>query len=1158
MTLRPWLLSLVALTVIVAQPDRLFAQRDLKNIPVPDPEEERKTLQVAEGFEINLYAADPLLAKPIQMNFDAQGRLWVASSEIYPQIAPGVKANDKIIVLEDADGDGKAEKTTVFADGLLIPTGIEPGEGGAYVANSTELVHFKDTDGDGKADVRKVVLSGFGTEDTHHILHTLRWGHEGLLYFNQSIYIHSHIETSHGVRRLESGGIWSFRPATMELEVFAKGFVNTWGHHQDTWGQSFATDGAYGEGINYVFPGSTFVTYKYAKRILKGLNPGSPKHCGLEILSGRHLPDNWQGSMVTNDFRAHRVCRFAISEDGTSYTSKEQPELVKSNHVSFRPIDVKMGPDGAIYIADWYNPIIQHGEVDFRDPRRDHTHGRIWRVTAKGRPLVERPKLAGAKTADLLEQLKSPEGWTRHFAKRVLSERKAEEVLPALAVWLKGLKQEDANFEHHRLEALWVYQTFDTVNTELLTALLRSNDHRSRAAATRVVYHWHKRLENPLGLLAAQVVDDHPRVRLEAVRALSQLASPSAVETAMLALDKPTEMNLDFALWQTANDLAPQWMPALESGQLTFGGNSKHLEFALASVASPGAAEPLLRLATSGKLPVDRAHSILMLVAGIGSKAQIRPVFEQAIKEADASPERSVALLAALAKAAKARNTTPEGDLAQVTKLFAAKDESIRSEAIRLAGAWKLQPSREEIAKLAAQADASERLRLAAIAALADLGGAQSLAAFGKLAANDQPPAIRQAALVAWSPLDLPGAAERGVAVLAETDVAKHDPSELIDAFLKQKGGPAALQTALSSGNIKLPPDVAKLGVRLARGAAREQSGLIEAFNKAGGLTGGPKKLSPEETQALLADVASQGNAARGEAIFRRKDLACLKCHAIGGAGGLVGPDMISLGAAAQVDYLLESLLDPNAKIKENYHALIVSTSTGKVLTGIRVRATKEELVIRDAEDREVTIPTGQIDEQVPGKSLMPVGLVDSLTRAELVDLVRFLSELGKVGPYAVSKTPLVRRWKQLEATADAHQALNRTSFATAAGDDPRLTWTPVYSQVGGVLPVADLPALKPHSNLARTGFVRFELNVTTAGKVKLSFGDEGSHARRGLELWVDGRPTEMGRELELDLATGVHTFTLAVNLDERKDGLRVELVDVPGSPARAHVVGGK
>jgi putative membrane-bound dehydrogenase-like protein len=145
----------------------------------PDPELECATFKVADGFEVNLFAADPLVAKPIEMNFDARGRLWIATSVVYPQVKPGEVPDDKIVVLEDTNGDSKADKSRVYAGALLIPTGVEPGDNGAYVANSTELVHLGDTNGDLRADQRRVMLSGFGTEDTHHIIHTFRWGPDG-------------------------------------------------------------------------------------------------------------------------------------------------------------------------------------------------------------------------------------------------------------------------------------------------------------------------------------------------------------------------------------------------------------------------------------------------------------------------------------------------------------------------------------------------------------------------------------------------------------------------------------------------------------------------------------------------------------------------------------------------------------------------------------------------------------------------------------------------------------------------------------------------------------------------------------------------------------------------------------------------------------------
>lgn len=413
---------LVKLSLLSSQ---LMAQRELKDIPIPDPEVEKATFVVDEGWKAELFAGDPAMAKPIHMNFDNHGRLWIASSETYPQIKPGEPSNDKILILEDSDKDGKTDRTIVFADGLLIPTGVLPANDGdkasAYVVNSDQLLYLRDTDGDLVADEKKIVLAGFGTEDTHHLLHSLRWGHDGWIYMNQSIYIHSHIETPWGVERLNGGGIWRFHPETKRLEIVVRGFVNPWGVHFDRYGQMFATDGAYGEGINYTFEGSVFVTAVGAKRILSGLNPGSPKHCSLEILSGNHWPESIRGSMVTNDFRAHRVCRFKVSEDRSGYESVQQAELIKTPHVAFRPIDAKQGLDGALYIADWYNPIIQHGEVDFRDPRRDRTHGRIWRLTHKDqKPVENQPITAKDPVEKNLARLADDADLVRLFAGQAL------------------------------------------------------------------------------------------------------------------------------------------------------------------------------------------------------------------------------------------------------------------------------------------------------------------------------------------------------------------------------------------------------------------------------------------------------------------------------------------------------------------------------------------------------------------------------------------------------------------------------------------------------------------------------------------------------------------------------------------------------------------
>jgi putative heme-binding domain-containing protein len=1234
-------LSLISLLVVVTPAS---AQRDAR-VPDPDPELERKTFVLPDGFEVNLFAADPMLAKPIQMNFDPQGRLWVVSSEVYPQIKPGQVVNDRVLILEDTDGDGKADKTTVFADGLLIPTGVAPGDGGAYVADSTDLVHFSDPDPKtGKARKKRIVLSGFGTEDTHHIIHTFRWGPDGMLYFNQSVYIHSHIETPHGVRHLNAGGVWQFRPETVELGVFARGFWNPWGTQFDRWGQTFATDGANGEGINILMPGAAYPAAKWDGRILNGLNPGSPKHCGLEVLSGRHLPEEYQGNLITNDFRGHRVCRFVLREDGSGYQSQEKQELIKSAHPAFRPVDVAMGPDGAIYVADWYNPIIQHGEVDFRDPRRDHTHGRIWRITAKGRPLVERPMLVGAPVRELLDRLRDPEDWTRLQAKRVLKERGAKEVLPILKEWLAKLDPKGPDFEHHRLEALWVYQSLDVVEPKLLDKVLNSKDHRARAAACQVAAAWagrgptsglHARLDlkkmeafgtttkdvtavfeavgyrveagpaepsdraasliltpaardgsgvprpdelkelkirnssgqmvplraivavdtvesasglpNPLDLLAARVADDHPQVRLDSVRALAHVPDPKAVVLAAKALDRPVDKWLDYALWLTFRELAPHWLGEVKAGKLDFGGDPRHLVFALQAAGSGDVVKPLVALLKSGKVSGDREGDAWLMLAQLGGPNELGQVLKYA---ADSAPPMKDRLLTAVEESVRRRKVgRPPDPQAELLLHLVAENPGITHQAsCRLIGLWKVEKYRPLLMELA-----RDRVKLdnrkAAFEGLVLLGGEKSKEFFASLTAPDCSWDTRRLGVIALAGLD-PKAAAAPAAEFLASAAASDELAELYAAFVQRKDGTAELAKALAGK--KLPADVARVGVRAAKATGQTDPQLIEALTKAGGLTAVKRELKGQELAQFVADVSKLGDPACGEQVFRRAELTCLKCHAIAGAGGQVGPDLSSVGASAQVDYLVESLHDPNAKVKEGFHSLIVTTVDGRTVTGLKVRETPTELVLRDHEDREVVIPTADIDARKDGKSLMPDGLTDTLTRQELLDLTRFLSELGK-GAYAATPGKVVRRWQSLQPTRELITLLSRDRLGAITAADATLTWAPAYSLVSGDLPLDAAPSFKGNQAAPPTSVVRFQVEVTTAGKARLAFNDP-----TGLTVWVDGTPLDPAGDRVADLSAGVHAVTVAVDRSKRSAALRAELDEVPGSPARARVLGGK
>ena len=1131
----------------------------LKDIPTPDPELEKATFKVPEGFEVNLFAADPSIAKPIQMNFDEDGRLWIASSEVYPQIVPGAPATDRVVVVEDLDHDGVADKTHVFAEGLLIPTGVAPGDGGVWVANSTELLHFKDNDGDMKADEKKVVLSGFGTEDTHHILHTLRWGYDGFLYFNQSIYIHSHVETPWGIRRLNAGGIWQFRPETLELGVFMKGLVNTWGHHYDKFGQSFATDGAGGEGINYVIPGGYYFTAADAERLVKGLNPGSPKHCGLELVDTPMLPPDWQGSAITNDFRGHRVVRFNLTEEGSGYVSREQQEVIWSDHVAFRPIDVKVGPDGAIYIADWYNPIIQHGEVDFRDERRDHTHGRIWRVTWKGAPKREFKPVSTRSNSELFEALRSDDGVERQSAKQILRQR-GPAIAEELLQWMRTVKLTNEERDQVHLECLWCLQTARHVHPRLLNALLQSTDGRVRAAAVRVLSHWKYQVPNSPELLTKAAQDAHPRVRLEAIRAMSfspledserQIADGSAfggshpetaktlamyddpklVETALLPLKQPVDAFLDYAMWLTTKELAPKWRPAFEKGEMNFNNDAGQIAYGFSALGSGAPVEILMKDLYADQVTPEKRSGLIPLICYSADANQMGRLASVAAQHQDA------ATLQTMLTISQTRKLVPAINADEFSPLTKSEDPVLRHAVLQAIGQWNIVSLKPQLDTLVSNANADIADLSAAFSGIAvshDDALIGLLETVGKNTEASIP--ARSLALERLAIARPEKAAPLIVDLVAALPVGE-SAINVSRALLSEKQGSKLMASALA--NRELRTEVARDILRVLRESGRTDADLENALKTAGKITS-RKSLSADERTAILEKAKSVAVAADGERIYRNEQLGCLKCHAIGGSGGLVGPDMISLGASAQPDYLLESLLNPNAKVKENYHTTVVATVDGVVFAGVQIQKSEKTITLRTAENKVVEIPVEQIEEQSQGVSLMPEGLVDNLTDDEIAAVVRFLSELGRTPDYTLSKNRLIRSWQVLMPTQESVHQLNRTSFSEAATDNPAFTWASRYSTVSGSLPIDALPVMKVRD--VPVAFARSRINVTSPGKIAFKV-----NSIVGTEIRIDGVPVEQAAEFSPVLDAGIHTVTVTVDTSKRNEPLLMELLSTDG-----------
>ncbi len=512
------------------------------------PADELKAFRIDPRFEVNLFASEeqfPEMAKPIQMRWDARGRLWVSCSITYPHVYPGEEPRDKIVILEDTDRDGKADKCSVWADDVQIPLSFELTRNGVYVSEEPHLSRLLDTDGDGKADRREHVLTGFGCEDSHHALHDFVWTPDGELMFRESIFHHSQVETPYGPVRAQNSAWFLFTPATQRLGTFGN-YPNTnpWGVTFDDWGNHVASHPIFATAFQATNP-------PYPQQHpAAGKLPAYSGVCGHEFVDFPMWPKEMQGGFIKVRYKpTNKVEIHEWNEKDDHFEEKFVSDLIFSENLSFIPTDVRFGPRGDLYICDWYNPVKGHAQYSLRDPRRDRSSGRIWRVVPKGAALQEPPPIAGAPISALLENLKRREYRYRYWTRRELRERDPAEVAAALDPWVAALDPKDPRFRHHQVEAVWAYRNVGAIRPALLSELLACDEHHARAAATHQLRHWHAALpDDGIPLLAASAKDAHGIVRMEAVNAASYLGTRAAFDAIMPVMHSPMGEHLRYTM----------------------------------------------------------------------------------------------------------------------------------------------------------------------------------------------------------------------------------------------------------------------------------------------------------------------------------------------------------------------------------------------------------------------------------------------------------------------------------------------------------------------------------------------------------------------------------------------------------------------------------
>jgi len=609
------------------------------------PEEAIKTFTLDPDYQINLYASevDFPLHSPAAMTFDAHGRLWVANIPSQPHAKPGVPTKDSIVILEDTDKNGVADKSTVFHEDLYLPMGFGLTNNGreVYAVSEPNLMRLTDEDGDGVADEKEFLMHGWGTEDNHHVISAFQWSPDGRMHFGQGLFLNTQVETPYGPVRAHEAATFRFDPRDQRLSVYSSyGWSNVWGMVFDRWGAPFLADASPGMNYwvdhttsNFTYPKpNKYVNYIKARESMSFTPPGRRPSCGNELLDSAHFPEEVRGWYLTTQMKGwHGIRWYQLEEEGSGVKATQpkagddsENEMLSCSDIIFRPVALQIGPDGALYMLDYYNPIVGHTTYNFRDPRHIKTYGRVWRITHKTRPLDWQPEIVGRPIPELLEMLDATNSRTVYHARREIQERPKDQILEATNDWFAAKKVDDEGYEKARVEALWMHQSANEYDFELLKAVLSSKSADARSAGLRTLRYWQEQMsdDKSLALYDAAIQDENQRCRLNAVTGLSYHRSPgAALKVAAKVLDREMDHGLTHATREVflhLTNIAGSSLPEVEEFLLPYREDSELIGYELTEAV---AGEILGRKAAANGITAENHREALAVLGGSADAA---------------------------------------------------------------------------------------------------------------------------------------------------------------------------------------------------------------------------------------------------------------------------------------------------------------------------------------------------------------------------------------------------------------------------------------------------------------------------------------------------------------------------------------------------------
>jgi putative heme-binding domain-containing protein len=978
--------------------------------PHRTPEEERKLFRLPPGFEAQLVAAEPDIHKPLNLAFDDRGRLWVTDTLEYPYAAPpGKKSRDSVKVLEDFAPDGRARKIFTFADGLNIPIGVLPLSGtkpqDALVFSIPSIYRLRDRKGAGRAEGREVLYTEYGQRDTHGLTGSFTRGFDGWVYACHGFSNDSTVKARDGSSiTMNSGNTYRMRDDGSHIEQFTHGQVNPFGICFDPLGNLYSAD-CHTQPIYQLLRGAWYPSFGkphdglgFAPEMYQGYTE-STAVSGIAYYAADHYPPAWRDSAYVGDVISHRVNQFAIEWHGSTPKGILK-RFLESDDPWFRPVHVQLGPDGALYVADFYNRIIGHYEVPLTHPGRDRTSGRIWRIVYRGKDHqgtpAPRSDWTTASVGDLVTDLGHPNMTVRFRAMNQLVQRGNQPGAPATAALHELLASQKAN-AWQWIHGLWVLERGGALKEELLTAGAKHPDRGVRVHAQRILSERTTLTPQQHTLALAALKDADAHVQRAAADALGR--HPAAENIRPLLDLRHAVPGDDTHLRHVVRmALRDQLRPAASWAGLPSKDGTERDARAIADVSlgvpSAEAAAYLMqhlkRYPEGGDRLVRNVHHI----ARYGAEPETRQLLDFARGHEPGNAGLQVALFRAIEhgtqeRGAKLAEPVRAWAVDLAGRLLASKHGPDAQAGIELAGALRLTDQQTRLAEIARRRGAPEGQRKAALDALANIDARHNASVLGGVLGDAEAP----------FPLR-----EQSANLLGRAN----QPETLAELLKILSVVPARLQSVIAAGLASSPAGGEKLldAVKAGKASARllqeppvalrlKASRLPRLEERIAALTAGlppaGKDMRDLLTRRHQGFLKARKDVALGAQVFAK---SCGNCHQVGGQGARIGPQLDGLGVRG-LDRMLEDILDPNRNVDQAFRLTTLNLKKGQVVSGLLLKEEGEVLVLADAQGKEVRVPKEAVEERGTSQiSPMPANFAEQVPEADFYHLLAYLLTL--------------------------------------------------------------------------------------------------------------------------------------------------------------------